>query len=266
MTPERLCDLLSQVVAEAVDDGTLPVGATDTMPAPALRPVDGRSAGVVADWVSPLVRRWAPDLGLSLLDLAQVLAPGLTGRSEVEAVEVTPAGLMAITLTDLCRAEILVTIAADEHFACDHQDETGEHPQLDTTVQGAVSRTETLASVRSEHARLRRVIRNAVAGGVSPRAVDHRATLNHVSERSLLVALADLPQRLDRATGDPARQARALTDLAATSRASRRPTRPALVGERVTPEHGARLTLAQATALVLRNGLRRLGVDAPERM
>lgn len=271
MMPERLRELLSQVALAAANDGSLPAPAADGPPEGLLfRPVDGRSAGVVADWVSPVATRWAPALGLEPRALAQQLARGLVDETEIEAVEVTPAGLMAITLTDLCRAEILDAIFADEHYGCDHglDDAREGHEQSVTTDRGVPldPPEEALRPAQLAHARLCRVVRNAEAVGVSTRAVDYRGTLTHVSERLLQVALADLPQRLHAGGGDRARQVRALTELAELALACDRPARPALVGDDITPEHGVRLALARATARVLRNGLRRLGADAPERM
>jgi arginyl-tRNA synthetase len=59
---------------------------------------------------------------------------------------------------------------------------------------------------------------------------------------------------------------RAVTDLAALANAWTHPVRPELVDEHPTSIHGARLALATATRIVLRNGLAHLGVPAPERM
>lgn len=269
--PERLRELLSQVALSAANDGSLPPEVLGGPPEGLLfRPVDGRSAGVVADWVSPVATRWASALGLEPRALAQQLARGLVDEPEIEAVEVTPSGLMAITLTDLCRAEILEAIFADEHYGCDHGfDDAGEGDGPSAGSENAVQLEapgEALRPVQLAHARLCRVVRNAEAVGVSTRAVDYRGTLTHVSERLLQVALADLPQRLHAGVGDRSRQVQALTELAELGLACDRPARPALVGDDITPEHGVRLALARATARVLRNGLRRLGVDAPERM
>ncbi|MDQ2797617.1 MAG: DALR anticodon-binding domain-containing protein [Actinomycetota bacterium] len=267
MVPGRLRELLLQVALEAADDGSLPPQAHAGPPDGVLfRPVDGRSAGVVADWVSPVATRWAPFLGLEPRALAQVLARGLVERVEVDAVEVTPSGLMAVTLTDPCRAQILEMILADEHYGCGHEADDAGTCDRSTVASDLALQGDSLRLVQLAHARLCRVVRNAEAVGVSTRAVDDRGTLTHVSERLLQVALADLPQRLDAAAGDLARAVRALTDLAELSDACDRPARPAVVGDDITAEHGVRLALARATARVLRNGLLRLNVDAPERM
>jgi arginyl-tRNA synthetase len=116
------------------------------------------------------------------------------------------------------------------------------------------------------HARLCRLIRNAEAAGVERRASARVERLTHVAERHLLVALADLPQRLDTHVGDPAQQRRAVTDLADLADGWDHPLRPVVVGEPVRSVHGARLLLADAVRVVLRNGLARLGASAPERM
>lgn len=267
MVPERLRELLSLVAAEAVDDGSLPPQARCGLPeGPLFRAVDARSAGVIADWVSPVAIRWAQALRLEPRLLAQVLARSLIGRAEVDSVEVTPSGLMAITLTDRCRADILETVFADEHYACHHQVDDAGARQLHHTTNDPQPEGDPLRSVQLAHARMRRLVRNAEAAGVETRAVDDRATLTHASERLLQVALADLPQRLEAGAGDRPRQVRALTDLAELSNACHRSARPVVVGDDITPEHGVRLALALAVARVLANGLARLGVDAPERM
>jgi arginyl-tRNA synthetase len=111
-----------------------------------------------------------------------------------------------------------------------------------------------------------RVIRNAEATGVERRASARLDALTHVNERHLLVALADLPQRLQAHVGDEAQQRRAVTDLASLADAWDHPARPMVVGDRPRPIHGARLLLADAVRIVLRNGLARLGASAPERM
>jgi arginyl-tRNA synthetase len=57
-----------------------------------------------------------------------------------------------------------------------------------------------------------------------------------------------------------------VTDLADLADGWDHPLRPAVVGEPVRSVHAARLLLADAVRVVLRNGLARLGAAAPERM
>ena len=111
MTPEALRTVLEDVAARAARVGTLPDEAEGGAPAgPIFRPVDGRAAGVVADWVTPVVQRWAPQLDVDVRDLATVLAEGLAEELAVDAVEVAPSGLLAITLSDEARSRIIGTI------------------------------------------------------------------------------------------------------------------------------------------------------------
>ncbi len=274
MGPDQLRQIFSDVAARAVRDGLLPDGAQAGPPAgPLFRPVDARSAGVVADWVSPVAQRWAPLLGLEPRRLARVLAQGLTEQGPIGAVEVTPAGLLAITLTDLCRSEVIETVLADDGYGLGVEggasvDPAASAAELPTSsgVDAPLPKGDPLRCVQLAHARLCRVVRNAQAVGVSPRTVGPRDSLTHVSERRLQVALADLPQRLATGEGNRAQQVRALTDLAALCNANGHAVRPMLVGDDVEPVHGVRLALAQAAARVLRNGLSRLGAAAPERM
>ncbi|GAB3877065.1 DALR anticodon-binding domain-containing protein [Terrabacter terrigena] len=264
MTPEQLRALLEQVAAEAVRCGELPGGAASGPPDGAIfRPTDTRAAGVVADWVTPVAQRWAPRLGLGPRDLARVLAQGLTLQKPVAAVEVAPSGLIAVTLDDAARSAIVAHVL-------EHQDDyaLGDAVTLPVCAEAPGSRGpgDPVLGAQLAHARLCRLIRNAEAAGVERRDSARVEHLTHVVERHLLVALADLPQRLDTHTGDAAQQRRAVTDLADLADGWDHPLRPAVVDEPVRSVHAARLLLADAVRVVLRNGLARLGAPAPERM
>src|SRR6476661_10550502 len=213
MTPEQLRALLEQVVAQAAAAGDLPEAATDGPPEGVLfRPTDPRNAGVVADWVTPVAQRWSSRLGLEPRELARVLAQGLTLQKPVAAVEVAPSGLIALTLEDSARSEIVPRVIEDQdHYAL------GAGGQHDEIVEAPGSRPadDPVRGAQLAHARLCRIIRNAEAAGVDRRPSARLAELTHVGERQLLVALADLPQRLERHVGDEVQQRRAVTDLAA---------------------------------------------------
>jgi arginyl-tRNA synthetase len=265
MTPEELRRMLAKVAAHAARIGTLPDEAEAGPPEGSVfRPVDSRAAGVVADWVSHVALRWGPQLDLEPRELALVLADGLAQRRRVAVVEVSPTGLLAITLSDSARAGIIPTVL-------EQADTYGLRPGRALRLPpeeppGSRPARDPLALVQVAHARMCRLIRNAEAVGVEMRDRDRLEALNHVSERLLLVALADHPQRMARHEGDRPQQVRAMTDLGALADAWTHPTRPELVGEHPTSLHGARLALATATRIVLRNGLAQLGVPAPERM
>lgn len=257
--------MLAKVAARAARVGALPDEAEAGPPAgPIFRPADPRAAGVVADWVSAVASRWAPQLDLEPRELATTLAAGLTERRRVAVVEVSPAGLLAITLSDAARSRIIGTVL-------EHADTYGILPGQSLRLQpderpGARPTTDPVARVQLAHARMCRLIRNAEAVGVEMRERDRLDALNHVSERLLLVALADHPQRMATHQGDEQQLLRAMTDLAALADAWTHPTRPEQLGQHPTSIHGARLALATATRIVLRNGLAQLGVAAPERM
>lgn len=265
MTPEELRSLVVKVAAQAAKVGALPDEAEAGPPEGRIfEPVDPRSAGVVADWLTPVALRWAPQLEVDPRELATVLAEGLSGRKRISAVEVAPTGWLAITLSDTARAAIIETVLA-------HPDTYGLRPghQLELPAEeapGSRACTDPLYAVQLAHARLCRLIRNAEAVGVQMRERDRLEELTHVSERLLLVALADHPGRMVRHEGDAGQQLRTVTDLAALADAWTHPVRPLVVGEHLTALHGARLALATATRIVLRNGLAQLGVHAPERM
>jgi arginyl-tRNA synthetase len=263
MTPEQLRALLEQVAAEAARSGELPGTAAAGLPDGAIfRPTDTRAAGVVADWVTPVAQRWAPRLGLGPRDLARVLAQGLTLQKPVAAVEVAPSGLIAVTLEDAPRSAIVAHVL-------EHQDAYGlggATLPVPAEVPGSRPPGDPVLGAQLAHARLCRLIRNAEAAGVERRPSARVERLTHVVERHLLVALADLPQRLDTHAGDPVQQRRAVTDLAELADGWDHPLRPAVVDEPVRSVHAARLLLADAVRVVLRNGLARLGASAPERM
>lgn len=265
MTPEELRRLLTKVAARAAKVGELPDEAEAGPPAgPIFRPADARGAGVVADWVTPVASRWAPQLDLEPRELATVLAEGLTQRRRVSAVEVTPSGLLAITLSDAARALIIPTVLEEA-------DTYGLRPGQGLDLgpdepAGSRPPDDPIACAQLAHARLCRLIHNAEAAGVEMRKRDRLEELTHVSERLLLVALADHPQRMARHEGDRQQLVRAVSDLATLANAWTHPIRPEGKDERPTSIHGARLALATATRIVLRNGLAHLGVPAPERM
>lgn len=268
MTPEALRRLLEQVAATAARVGELPDEAEAGPPAgPIFRPVDQRSAGVVADWVTPVAQRWAPQLDLEPLELGRILAQRLVDHDAIGAVEVAPSGLLSITLADADRSAIIDEVL--EHaatYALPFGPPALDGRRLRADLPAWLGDDPALRPTQMAHARLRRLIRNARAAGVEIRPTDRREELGHVPERLLLVAVADFPQRMDKHEGDRPQQVRALTDLAALADAWSQPTRPLSVDEHVAGIHGARLALATAVAVVLRNGLTRLGGAAPERM
>jgi arginyl-tRNA synthetase len=264
MTPEQLRALLEDVAARAVRFGSLPGEALDGPPqGPLFRPTDPRVAGVVADWVTPVAQRWAPRLDLTPRDLARVLAQGLTAQRPVGAVEVAPSGLIALTLTDAARSQIVGTVRDEEDT---YALADGERYRLVLERPGWRPSSDPIHRVQLAHARLCRLVRNAEAGGVERRPGTRLEVLNHVSERHLLVGIADLPQRLRTHCGDTAQTHRALVDLAALCEEWQHPVRPMVVGAPVESVHGARLALADTARIVLRNGLARVGAAAPERM
>lgn len=264
MTPEQLRALLEDVAAQAARTGELPDEAEAGPPAgPLFRPTDARTAGVIADWVTPVAQRWAPQIDLGPRDLARVLARGLTQQKSVAAVEVAPSGLIAITLEDLARSAIVrLVLEGQDTYALAPG---SSHREL-TELPGSRPPDDPVLAAQRSHARLCRLIRNAEAAGVERRSPTRLGELTHVAERHLLVALADLPQRLETHVGDEVQQRRAVTDLASLADAWDHPLRPTTVGASVQSVHGARVVLADAVRIVLRNGLERLGASAPERM
>jgi arginyl-tRNA synthetase len=124
--------------------------------------------------------------------------------------------------------------------------------------------------VQYAHARLSSILRNAADLGVTPAGRDFDpALLEHEREGDLLRALGEFPRVVAQAAQlrEPHRIARYLESTAATFHKFYDECRVLPRGdEEASPLHAARLLLVDATRVVLANGLRLLGVAAPERM
>ena len=125
--------------------------------------------------------------------------------------------------------------------------------------------------VQYAHARISSVLRNATDLGLSLGEADDVdvAQLAHVRESDLLRAIGEFPRVLSGAAElrAPHRVARYLEELAGTYHRFYDSCRVLPRGDEVASEvTTARLWLCAATAVVLRNGLAVLGVQAPERM
>ncbi|HET9759120.1 MAG TPA: arginine--tRNA ligase [Nocardioidaceae bacterium] len=125
--------------------------------------------------------------------------------------------------------------------------------------------------VQYAHARLSAILRNAADLGIGPATGDafDPALLSHEKEGDLLRALAEFPRVVAAAAQlrEPHRVARYLEDTASAFHKFYDTCRVLPMGdEEPAPIHGARLLLVDATRTVVANGLRLLGVSAPERM
>ncbi len=131
--------------------------------------------------------------------------------------------------------------------------------------------------VQYAHARLASILRNAGDLGVSTASTDGAAgampfdpsLLSHEREGDLLRALAEYPRVVAAAAQlrEPHRVARYLEDTASSFHKFYDACRVLpMSDEEPAPIHAARLLLVEATKTVIGNGLRLLGVSAPERM
>ncbi len=128
--------------------------------------------------------------------------------------------------------------------------------------------------VQYAHARQSAILRNAADLGIVPAgqeggAAFDPALLAHEKEGDLLRALAEFPRVVASAAQlrEPHRVARYLEDTAARFHRFYDACRVLPMGdEEPAAIHGARLLLVSATRTVFANGLRLLGVSAPERM
>lgn len=123
--------------------------------------------------------------------------------------------------------------------------------------------------VQYAHARTVNVGRNAAEAGVRREDGFDAALLDHETEAVLLGQLAEFPRIVAQAAQmrEPHRVARYLEELAGAYHKWYDLRRVAPFGdEEVSDLHRTRLWLNDATRQVLANGLRLLGVNAPERM
>jgi arginyl-tRNA synthetase len=124
--------------------------------------------------------------------------------------------------------------------------------------------------VQYAHARLASILRNAADLGLAPAGAEFDPSLlAHEKEGDLLRALAEFPRVVMAAAQlrEPHRVARYLEDTASSFHRFYDACRVLPMGdEEPTDLHRARLLLVEATKVVFGNGLRLLGVSAPERM
>jgi arginyl-tRNA synthetase len=139
---------------------------------------------------------------------------------------------------------------------------------LDGEVLQKKSNDNPVFYVQYAHARLSQLANQARAHGVE-RTVFEPALLDHVTENELIAVLAQFPAIVAQAAElrEPHRVARHLEVVAGAFHRWYDNCRVTPRGEEpVQDVHRTRLWLAEASRLVLANGLDLLGVSAPERM
>ena len=139
---------------------------------------------------------------------------------------------------------------------------------IDLDLWGKKTNDNPVFYVQYAHARTHSVARNASGSGVD-RGAFEASLLDHETESILLGILAEYPRLLRQAAElrEPHRVARYVEELAGAYHRWYDSCRVTPVGdEPVGDVHRTRLWLNDAVGQVLRNGLRLLGVSAPERM
>jgi len=139
---------------------------------------------------------------------------------------------------------------------------------IDLDLWGKKTNDNPVFYVQYAHARTHSVARNASGSGVD-RSAFEASLLDHETESILLGILAEYPRLLRQAAElrEPHRVARYAEELAGAYHRWYDSCRVTPVGdEPVGDVHRTRLWLNDAVGQVLRNGLRLLGVSAPERM
>ncbi len=168
-----------------------------------------------------------------------------------------------VTMEDL--VEIVGTDAARYSLARFSSD---SNIDIDLDVLTKRSNENPVFYVQYAHARTSAVARNAAAAGVERTGFD-AAALSHPTESELLAVLGQFPGVVAQAADfrEPHRVARHLEVIAGAYHRWYDACRVAPVGdEEITDVNRTRLWLNDATGQVLANGLRLLGVSAPERM
>jgi arginyl-tRNA synthetase len=168
-----------------------------------------------------------------------------------------------ITLEDLVEA---IGVDAARYALARYTNDT--NIDIDLAVWTKQSSDNPVYYVQYAHARLSAILRNAADLGVGGGEFDP-SLLAHEKEGDLLRALAEFPRVVAAAAQlrEPHRVARYLEETAGKFHRFYDACRVLPMGdEDPAPIHDARLLLVEATRTVFANGLRLLGVSAPERM
>ena len=139
---------------------------------------------------------------------------------------------------------------------------------IDLALWSSASAENPVYYVQYAHARLCALARNAAELGLTP-DVAHLAELGHEREGALIRTLGEFPRVLQSAAAlrEPHRVCRYLEDLAGDYHRFYDAHRVLPRGDEPANDlHRARLALCAATRQVIANGLRILGISAPERM
>jgi arginyl-tRNA synthetase len=139
---------------------------------------------------------------------------------------------------------------------------------IDLQLWSSASSENPVYYVQYAHARLSALARNAAELGLAPDTA-HLELLTHDKEGTLIRNLGEFSRALESASSlrEPHRVCRYLEDLAGDYHRFYDSCRVLPQGdEEPTDLHRARLALCDATRQVIANGLRILGVSAPERM
>jgi arginyl-tRNA synthetase len=170
--------------------------------------------------------------------------------------------------TSVTLAELVDAIGADAGRYALARYSTDSPIDLDLDVWTRNTSDNPVFYVQYAHARVSSLLRNAAELGLD-RGDLHPELLDHDREGALLGALGEFPRVVATAAElrEPHRVARFLEELAGTYHRFYDACRVLPRGdEEPTDTHRARLWLVEATRVVLANGLRLLGVSAPERM
>ncbi len=170
-------------------------------------------------------------------------------------------------------AELAVMVGPDTARFMLLRARPGSKPVLDLAALRTATDANPAFRVRHAHARLRALARHATAVGIEPGdgagpnggIEPDRVELTHPRELELLDLLTDYGLVVGR--DEPHRLVRRVESVAEACARVEVCCRVLPLGdEPITDQHRARVALCDAARRVLADGLRLLGIDAPERM
>ncbi len=266
MTPVALADLVRSVAVEVLTGRGL-----DAAVLPATVSVERPRDPGHGDYATTVALQSAKPAGVAPREFAGWLAEALVQHPAVRAAEVAGPGFLNLRLAPEAQVEVVAQVlAAGDRF--------GALQGRPTPRLAGLDEPPTAGAVQYAHARLAALARNAPDLGISSDGAQ-LGLLVHQAEGTLIRTLAEFPRIAAAAAAtaagtsgaaprrEPHRVVRYLEQLADDGPRFAATCRVLPVGdEQPGPVHAARLALCQATRQVLANGLRLLGVAAPERM
>lgn len=215
------------------------------------------------DYATNLALQTGNRAGVAPREFAGWLATALASRRGVRCVQVAGPGFLNLWMaTDALGAIVEQVLSAGEGF--------GALQGRPTPRWAGLEELPPMGDVQYAHARLAALTRQAGDLGITDEGAQLEL-LEHAREGELIRTLGEFPRTVaasaSGADREPRRLVRYLEQLTDAYHRFDSTCRVLPMGDELPgPCHAARLALCRATRQVLANGLRLLGVNAPERM